>query len=355
MANYNVKKLQDYGQAPVYTASAAVTGAAQQLADAERKKPQAYTSQYASNINAALDKIINNKGFTYNAATDPLYNQYKDYYTQAGKTAMKDTVGQVTALSGGYGSSYAQTAGQQQYNQYMQQLAQLMPQLEDRAYNRYRDSLSDQYNNLSVLRGLDDSAYGKYRDSVSDYYQNRDYAYGKYAAERDYDYSKYTTALNQFNNDRNFAYGYDRDSISDSQWQTTFNENKRQSDRDYNESVRQFNANMAEQKRQADRDYNESVRQFNAKATANNLNSTGAASVKRSSYSGYIDQAYNLFVKSQAVGQKYIDSLVQKGVLSEDEAIALEDEALKKVKAAQSYDEVYAPSMTMNDFFRRRS
>lgn len=311
MANYNVKKLQDYGQAPVYTASAAVTGAAQQLADAESKKPGAYMSQYASNINAALDKIINNKGFTYNAATDPLYNQYKDYYTQAGKTAMKDTVGQVTALSGGYGSSYAQTAGQQQYNQYMQQLAQLMPQLEDRAYNRYRDSLSDQYNNLSVLRGLDDSAYGKYRDSVSDYYQNRDYAYGKYAAERDYDYNKYTTALNQFNNDRNFAYGYDRDSISDSQWQTTFNENKRQSDRDYNESVRQFNANMAEQKRQ----YDES------KAAAKSSGS-GRSSSSRSAVSltDIKSQAAKYKANDDQAGLKaYLAQLVNNGSISEDE------------------------------------
>ena len=49
-----------------------------------------------------------------------------------------DTAGQAAALTGGYGNSYAQTAGQQTYNQYLLGLTQLVPQYQQMALEQYR-------------------------------------------------------------------------------------------------------------------------------------------------------------------------------------------------------------------------
>ena len=50
---------------------------------------------------------------------------------------MRDTMGQAAALTGGYGSSYAQSVGQQQYDSYLQSLGEALPELYGMAWQRY--------------------------------------------------------------------------------------------------------------------------------------------------------------------------------------------------------------------------
>ncbi len=87
----------------------------------------------------ALDAYLNREDFQYDVNADALYQRYKDQYTQLGKRAMQDTMGQAAALTGGYSSSYAQSVGQQAYNRYLQQLGDVVPELYQLAYDRYRD------------------------------------------------------------------------------------------------------------------------------------------------------------------------------------------------------------------------
>lgn len=87
----------------------------------------------------ALQAYLNREDFQYDLNGDALYRQYKDRYTQMGRVAMQDTMGQAAALTGGYGSSYAQNVGQQAYNSYLQQLGDVVPELYQLAYDRYRD------------------------------------------------------------------------------------------------------------------------------------------------------------------------------------------------------------------------
>lgn len=87
----------------------------------------------------ALNAYLNREDFRYDLDGDALYQQYKDRYMEMGKTAMEDTMGQAAALTGGYGSSYAQNVGHQAYNRYMQQLGDVVPELYQLAYDRYRD------------------------------------------------------------------------------------------------------------------------------------------------------------------------------------------------------------------------
>ena len=209
-----------------YKPSNAVNTAKQAYTVHNSEKPSAYTGKYDNLINDNLNNILNRKQFSYDANKDTLYNQYKDMYTRNGQTAMQDTMGNAALLTGGYGNSYATTAGQQAYNSYMQQLNDKIPELEQRAYERYRDETNDLYNQNNLLTNLDSTDYSRYRDKMSDYLNDRDFYYNAYNNERNFDYGKYRDDAGDAKDDRNFNYQKERDSVSDDQWQKTFNYNQ---------------------------------------------------------------------------------------------------------------------------------
>ena len=102
----------------------------------------------------ALEAYLNREDFQYDLNGDALYQQYKNQYQELGRNAMEDTMGQAAALTGGYGSSYAQNVGQQAYNSYMQQLGDVVPELYQLAYDRYQnkgDQLYKTYQSWSQL------------------------------------------------------------------------------------------------------------------------------------------------------------------------------------------------------------
>lgn len=108
-----------------------------------------YTPQYDTQINELFNKLLNRESFSYDTETDPLYKLYREQYINQGRLAMQDTMGQAAALTGGYGSSYSQAVGQQQYDAYLQKLNGVVPELYQLAYSRYQDEgdeLKDQYN-----------------------------------------------------------------------------------------------------------------------------------------------------------------------------------------------------------------
>ena len=128
-----------------------------------------YTPQYDDEINSLLGKLLDREKFSYYASTDPLYQQYKTLYTQQGKTAMQDTMGQAAALTGGYGSSYSQAVGQQQYDAYLQKLNEIVPDLYSRAYQMYRDegdALLDQY---QIYLNRDAQDYERHKNYLSEH------------------------------------------------------------------------------------------------------------------------------------------------------------------------------------------
>lgn len=189
-ANFN-KYNKDYVQ------GTSVTDAYTQLQNTLANKPQDFTSPYTAQLNNIYDKIMNRDKFSYDMNADALYNNYKQQYTQAGKTAMQDTMGQAAALTGGYGSSYAQSVGQQTYNNYLQQLNSIVPELYDRARASYDSDTQMLQNQYGLAKDAYSRDYGEYRDRVSDWQNDRTYATGVYQNERDYDY-------NRFNGERNY-------------------------------------------------------------------------------------------------------------------------------------------------------
>lgn len=200
MSTVQKKKNNDENISTAESAEA-VAKAKSALGSALSSRPSAEgsTGSYKSQISSALDELSNREQFSYNPDGDALYRQYKDSYINSGKRAMQDTVGQASALTGGYANSYAQTAGQQAYNNQIQKLNDIVPELYKLAYTKYTDETKDLYNRLSALSDADQTEYDRYRDSVSDWYNDIDMLYNAYTDARDFDYTKTT-------DDRNFAY-----------------------------------------------------------------------------------------------------------------------------------------------------
>ena len=197
-----------------------------------------YKSRYSDAVKSNLSSVLGKKKFNYDIGSDKLFSQYKDSYTKAGKTAMEDTVGNASMLTGGYANSYAVTAGQQAYDSYMSKLNDKIPELEQRAYERYRDEEDSAYKKLNTLIGLEDTEYGRYRDSVADYNTNREFEYNK-----------------------------NKDAQAQRNWQAQFDRDKYVNDRDYNRSVlesdRKYNRDVLENDRDYNRGVYESDRKYN--------------------------------------------------------------------------------------------
>lgn len=189
--------------------------------EAENSKPGEYQGAYDQQLKDIYDKIMNREKFSYDLSGDPLWQQYKDQYTQKGRMAMLDTMGQAAALTGGYGSSYGQAVGQQQYNAYMQQLAAVMPELYDRARSAYDAEGNRMLQEYKLTGDLASDDYSKYQDAYNRWLAERSYAQGNADTAYDRGYNQWLQELNQRNRDREFE-----------------------------ESVRQYNENLAEQKRQ---------------------------------------------------------------------------------------------------------
>lgn len=131
------------------------------------KQPQNYSSRYQPVLDSIMEQIQNPEAFKYEFNGDEMFRNYADLYTQYGKQAMLDTMGQASALTGGYGNSYAQNAGQQAYQQYLLPLYDKGVDLRNAAYQSYRDELGDLQNQYSMLQAAEAADYGRYQDALS--------------------------------------------------------------------------------------------------------------------------------------------------------------------------------------------
>jgi hypothetical protein len=141
---------------------------------AEEKKKLEYQSSWQDQIADVTKKILNREKFSYDVNGDALYKQYKDRYTQQGRQAMMDTMGQAQAMTGGYGNSYAQSVGQQTYQGYMQGLTDKIPTLYQIALDKYTNEGNQMRDNLNLMMQQDEIGYGRYRDQLAD--QNTAYS-----------------------------------------------------------------------------------------------------------------------------------------------------------------------------------
>ena len=163
-----------------YSGSDTVQQAYLALQNQLNNSPGAYRSKWQSQMDEIMNAYRNREDFQYDLDSDALYQQYADQYARKGQLAMMDTMGQAAALTGGYGSSYAVTAGNQAYQGYLQQLNDVVPELYGMAYDRYNQEGEDMLTEYSLLSAREDEDYAKYKDDLSKYYAELDYLTGRY-------------------------------------------------------------------------------------------------------------------------------------------------------------------------------
>lgn len=226
--NKNSQYLTGY-QYQKYTPSDRVNSYADKLADLEDDKPGAYVSKYDSQIDSIVNSILNRKQFDPNSVYDTdLYKNYREQYMQQGNKAMRDTIGNISGMTGGYGSTYATAAGQQAYDNYMSQLGDKTMDIYDRVYQQYLNEGQELYNQLGIVNNQDSIDYSRYRDTVNDYYNDLNYYAGRYDSTYAQDFGEY-----QYNQDaqrwaEEYAYKKTQDALAQQNWQTQFDYQKQQ-------------------------------------------------------------------------------------------------------------------------------
>lgn len=234
-----------------------------QLEDFETKKPGDYQSAYKTQIDEILGQILGKGDFSWDPNKDQLYQSMADQYRVKGNKAMRDTMGSAAAMTGGYGSSYATTAGQQAYDDYMQQWADRATDYYNMALQQYNSEMNNLNNKMSALRTADDTDYGRYRDTVNDWYTDRNYLTDKVNTQYDNEYGQYRDTVSDYYNDLEAAralyqqlYGEDWD--------------KYQSDLSQYNTDRNYDFEVA----QADREYQLALKKLAASGSGSSSSSS---------------------------------------------------------------------------------
>lgn len=181
-----------------YTPSSDVEAEQALLDSLAQLRPGDYESDFTAQLDALYQEISSRPGFSYAPGSDAAYQSYALQYARQGRAAMADTLGQTAHLTGGYGSSYAQSAAQQSYQRYLQQLSDVLPQLQSAAYSRYRDEGDALLDRYKLLQGQDEEAYGRWQDLVSAWQKEVSQAQSRYDQISSRDLKNYQLLLDYF-------------------------------------------------------------------------------------------------------------------------------------------------------------
>jgi hypothetical protein len=269
------------------------------------EKIQSGKTSYSDDVQNMMDKIMNREKFSYDVDTDPLFQQALASAMKSGNQAMQDTIGQASALTGGYGSTYATSAGNQAYNSFIEDAYNNLPQYYQMALEAYQMEGDEMYRQLDMFNSADDKefnrilsaydttyqhrnrvydeAYTQFRDNKSDvlamanlelaeHGQLSSDAYNLYNATSNYADTLYAREYNKWNDEVNQALQYAQMQNNDYWNQTNFDEGVRQYEQNYAENVRQFDKSyeQTEKWNQAEMDYkNAALKQDNEQFYAN--------------------------------------------------------------------------------------
>lgn len=260
-------------------------------------------TSYTDQIQSLISQIQNRDKFSYDVDNDMLFQQALASAMGSGKQAMQDTMGQASALTGGYASTYAQGVGNQAYNAYIEDAYNNLPEYYQMAMEAYNMEGQDMYNQLSMLSDADateyqrmydawnvnftsaqnmyNQEYGAWQDSVNNAYNSAnlqlqqqgmayDQAYNTYQANQSYADTLYAQEYQRWQDEINNALAMAGMQNSDFWNKTTMenSNNQAQLDREHDSSEaqlnRDFNAGEAEKDRTFSAGEAEKDREFKA-------------------------------------------------------------------------------------------
>lgn len=314
-----------------YQQSQGVQNAQTALQQHQQNKPGDYSSQYKEAMDGLLQKYQNRGPFQYDINADAMYQQMLDRYIGQGQQAMMDTMGQAAALTGGYGNSYAQIAGQQTYQSYLQGANDMLPQFYQMALDRYKMEGDDILSEYGLLSDQENTAYSRYMDQLNQYLAELDRLQGAYESEREYDYNKWLQDENfdygMWKDNQDTLYQQDRDAVADERYNQEWlyqQERDRISDeqwqKQFEESQRQYNESMAWQREQA---------AAKRSGGGGGGRSSGGGGSSSSGYVPSYNQVKAEYISMTKNGQsssarnKFIDDAVADGAITKQQGLAI--------------------------------
>ena len=157
------------GMTTPYSKSSAVLQAEQLL---QSKIDQGYAGTHKDALNNLLNDFMNREDFEYDVDKDQMFQQALASAMNSGKSAMQDTMGQAAALTGGYGSTYATTAGNQAYNAFIEDAYNNLPEYYNMALAAYEAEGQQMLQQYNMLDAADTKEYGQWYDDVNLTYQS---------------------------------------------------------------------------------------------------------------------------------------------------------------------------------------
>lgn len=171
-----------------YQAMELLNGKTQELMDGKTK----WTDQYE----AAMNKYLNREDFEYDVDKDPLFQQALASAMNSGKSAMQDTIGQASALTGGYGSTYATSAGNQAYNALIEDAYNNLPEYYNMALQAYQAEGQEMYNQVAMLGEADANEFQREYTEWQASFDNANQIWNK-------EFSEWDAGVNQAYNSAN--------------------------------------------------------------------------------------------------------------------------------------------------------
>lgn len=141
--------------------SSEIVNAASQLTQQQLNKLMEGRTQYTDKLNSLIDAYGNRDKFDYDPNSDMLYQNYLTAMQNAGQRAMKDTMGQAAALTGGYGSTYATAAANGAYNNYLQTANDNLVNFYNMALDKYKLEGDEALQNINLVSMQDSTDWNR--------------------------------------------------------------------------------------------------------------------------------------------------------------------------------------------------
>ncbi len=324
-----------YNQAMEYT-----NGLLQQLSSGR--------TSYTDQIKDLMGQIQNREDFEYNVEEDQLFQQALASAMNSGKSAMQDTIGQASALTGGYGSTYATSAGNQAYNAFIEDAYNNLPEYYKMAMEAYQMEGQEMYNQLAMLNDADASEYqrmydswnanfantqqmwnqeyGVWQDSITNAYNSANLQLSEHGQLVENAYNLYNAAQNSYESMYAKEYQSWSDMVSQAQTYASMLNTDYWNQTNFDESVRQYEKNyeQTEKWNQKNLDYNYAQLQldrdkFNYSKTSSNTGGTTSDGSKVDEIPKAISTKAGKF-KNNGELEEYLDNQVNQGTITEGQA-----------------------------------
>lgn len=164
---------------------------------------------YAAQLEQAVANI--NPDYKYDFAADQLYQDYKKGYMTEADKMRNDVIAAGKQLTGARPDTYVDSSANQQYQAYLAEINRLAPTFENLAYARHQMEQEQALRNAQLLGQLRESEYNRYRDELGDARNFRNYALGNYKYDVGLENERDKVAMNAAAANHDYMYRFWQD------------------------------------------------------------------------------------------------------------------------------------------------